>query len=578
MAIIDTITLTALIAPTSVTDTYAVTDAKYGKDGLRNVANTTERNAISTERRKQGMIVGVNNLGITEYWTLQPGPWTGTDSDWIRFSLINIIDITKTACDALITSSLLIRGAFYRISGTHLSLYNDGTSSGTTIVLEAVDINKLAFEGKGIFYNPKYDNTVSGYQVWDNKSSWVVSSVTGTFNLNEAVTANNGATGTLFSNILMNKFIVTAGSWAAATSITGNTSGATANISGVVLKTYSVGNKVMWGGYSWVNVSGTLGVKSDILNLSTGWAKNSYTITDYNISIDKISYDYTNDMIIKRSELVSGNSVSCTRETYEYLKVSSYYKTSTAVNPYNPISVFMWGNKFVNSLNVGLGNNNITESYFETVNFLGGTCNNNLLINYSEYFNNTLMSTSYLNNNILENSVISNNFSLNTIIDNKLKNSKYNSNIIGTSGIINGNVSNISDITGNTVISSSISTNILNNNSTISNNYLTGGSNIGYNFLNNSSEISSNKCSSFVISNNSLINISKINLGLSNLQTSNTVQFINGIGGRIENVSLSGATIVFTTYSKTLYKKPDGTSKLTYFNNSDALAIADVTD
>jgi hypothetical protein len=63
MAIPGTVTFTAVAAPTSTGDTYPVIDPKYGIDGLRNVLTNVERNAIPNDRRKQGMIVGVNATG-----------------------------------------------------------------------------------------------------------------------------------------------------------------------------------------------------------------------------------------------------------------------------------------------------------------------------------------------------------------------------------------------------------------------------------------------------------------------------------------------------------------------------------
>jgi hypothetical protein len=85
MAIPGTVTLTGPIAPTSTADTYPVFDAFYGLDGLRNVSGTTERNAISIDRRRQGMIVGVQSTTGTTYWSLNPPPWNSTDSDWALF-------------------------------------------------------------------------------------------------------------------------------------------------------------------------------------------------------------------------------------------------------------------------------------------------------------------------------------------------------------------------------------------------------------------------------------------------------------------------------------------------------------
>ena len=59
------------IAPTDSTDTYAVTDDVYGRGGYRAVADSTERDAISADRRKLGMLVRTNSDG--KIYTLSGG-------------------------------------------------------------------------------------------------------------------------------------------------------------------------------------------------------------------------------------------------------------------------------------------------------------------------------------------------------------------------------------------------------------------------------------------------------------------------------------------------------------------------
>lgn len=86
------VTVTGFIAPTDDTDTYAVTDPVWGKGALRTVADTTERDAISTSRREEGMLVYVEADG--KYYKLNSDltSWTdfgttlgssGTDSNLI---------------------------------------------------------------------------------------------------------------------------------------------------------------------------------------------------------------------------------------------------------------------------------------------------------------------------------------------------------------------------------------------------------------------------------------------------------------------------------------------------------------
>lgn len=59
------------IAPTDSTDTFAVTDETYNRGGYRAVADNTARDAITADRRKEGMLV--KNLADLTYWTLLGG-------------------------------------------------------------------------------------------------------------------------------------------------------------------------------------------------------------------------------------------------------------------------------------------------------------------------------------------------------------------------------------------------------------------------------------------------------------------------------------------------------------------------
>jgi hypothetical protein len=83
--IIGGVQVTGFISPTDSSDTYAVIDPIYGVDGLRSVTGTTERNNITTERRREGMLVYVQSDG--KYYKLLPSPWSGTNSDWVEFSV-----------------------------------------------------------------------------------------------------------------------------------------------------------------------------------------------------------------------------------------------------------------------------------------------------------------------------------------------------------------------------------------------------------------------------------------------------------------------------------------------------------
>ena len=151
---------------------------------------------------------------------------------------------TKAEIDALIAANDLVAGALYEITGVHPTLYDDGTTSGTTVYLRAISGSKLEVQGMGKFYNPKYNQSVDGFGIWDNKMYGTFSGIVGVFDYQgkEAVTANNAATGVLLADGMI-KFV--SGDWSTATSIIGAVSGATANIAGFVRPSYGVGDKVI---------------------------------------------------------------------------------------------------------------------------------------------------------------------------------------------------------------------------------------------------------------------------------------------------------------------------------------------
>jgi len=62
------VAVTGFIAPTDTSDTYATHDSELGRGGLREVATLLERDAITNDRRKIGMIVYV--IADTNYYAL----------------------------------------------------------------------------------------------------------------------------------------------------------------------------------------------------------------------------------------------------------------------------------------------------------------------------------------------------------------------------------------------------------------------------------------------------------------------------------------------------------------------------
>lgn len=92
---------------------------------------------------------------------------------------VSVIVVTKSQMDSTIDANGVAVGAYYKISGVHPALYDDGITSGTTIILQGIDVNKLSVTGRGIFYNPRYDNTAIG--------EWGVADIAETYNVGDTV-------------------------------------------------------------------------------------------------------------------------------------------------------------------------------------------------------------------------------------------------------------------------------------------------------------------------------------------------------------------------------------------------------
>ena len=114
------------ISPTDTSDEYAVIDPLYGIDGLRNVSSISELNAITTLRRRPGMVVGVNNG--SQYYKLNPAPWNGTLTDWSLFTP-GIFTGGTVSGETNFTSGVT---ATIFSAGTYLNLPIDNTVTGGT--------------------------------------------------------------------------------------------------------------------------------------------------------------------------------------------------------------------------------------------------------------------------------------------------------------------------------------------------------------------------------------------------------------------------------------------------------------
>jgi hypothetical protein len=80
------VSVMGFIAPNSIYDTYPVIDPIYGIDGLRNVDTIDDMLLIPDERRRGGMIVGVN--GGSKFFKLKNIEWTGKLTDWDEIQIL----------------------------------------------------------------------------------------------------------------------------------------------------------------------------------------------------------------------------------------------------------------------------------------------------------------------------------------------------------------------------------------------------------------------------------------------------------------------------------------------------------
>jgi len=181
--------VTGFISPTDTADTFPVIDTLYGIDGLRNVDNLTQLNAIPNERRRSGMLVGVS--GGTEYYKLGSSPWSGTSVDWSIFTtsgggtnLGNILFVAETGDDSTGTkgdinkpyrnlyaakSASTSGDTVYVFPGTWT--YDNRNSAGNPYNGQVDELVNLWKDGVSYYFSPNskvvfYNTTVTGDEIY----------------------------------------------------------------------------------------------------------------------------------------------------------------------------------------------------------------------------------------------------------------------------------------------------------------------------------------------------------------------------------------------------------------------------
>ena len=285
---------------------------------------------------------------------------------------ISLIETTREAVGQLVLSASLTPGAFYKITGAASESFldtngfgysgygNEIQKGGTTIILQATTDKTLSKKGIGLFYVPNYQTPYdepaqNEYKTWDNTHRIYLMNVEGRFNLNDNIYLYSDDTETSTTATLQGSL---EGSGSGdITFVLGNNDtffedpnnlnqleisqgegGPIGYIDGFdYTSSYSPGNKVIFGGRVWQNISGSIGYRqgggywpTNVLNLnSEDWTPVAFNETHYTISADLIEYEFEYDNISYRSD--GTNEVRC-----QWDWMNNEYG-------YNTIGYFPWG-------------------------------------------------------------------------------------------------------------------------------------------------------------------------------------------------------------------------------------------
>lgn len=272
---------------------------------------------------------------------------------------------TYAEISASMAAGLLIPGAFYSITNATTSsaatCLQDG---GVSILLQAVTSASLSSTGVGLFWVPNYENPNAptappdtNYCVWTDTARLQFNNISGHFDYNEytyfySSGSGNSATASIqgmpgydyvtimYADSASAQFFADNANFVGL-SMTGSNSGQTADITGsYYVTTYAIGDKVIWGGRVWVNLSGSVGYAygqgpSDV-NYATqlnpeDWAVVEYNDIDYTLVANEIKYEFEFDNISYRADAT--NKVTCEYVFIEYQGLN-----------WNTIKYFPWGN------------------------------------------------------------------------------------------------------------------------------------------------------------------------------------------------------------------------------------------
>jgi hypothetical protein len=126
MASIPGTVINSRIVPSDSSDNYATHDAQFGRDGWRSVANISERDAIYSSRRVEGMAVWVQN--ISAGYQLLGGI---SNSNWTLLSVGSNADITKSEVAAISAGLQSQIDSINLVAGANVSIIENPNNTWT---------------------------------------------------------------------------------------------------------------------------------------------------------------------------------------------------------------------------------------------------------------------------------------------------------------------------------------------------------------------------------------------------------------------------------------------------------------
>jgi len=162
--------LTGFISPNDSTDAFPVFKPIYGLGGLRTVDTLVDRDAITSQRREEGMLVYVKEDG--QYYQILSGL---TNSDWVNLNLSTpvstTISVTTTGVNNY-TGTATPSITAYTVGTIYLTTFNADNTTASTINIDSLgvlDILKGTDSGltyvdagdiqSGVTYYLTYDGT-----------------------------------------------------------------------------------------------------------------------------------------------------------------------------------------------------------------------------------------------------------------------------------------------------------------------------------------------------------------------------------------------------------------------------------